>query len=346
MKAVADAPARPTATRWSPSAPSASEIVSALDDMAGVSGVGLDKRTQRPLGPRAAPHRPHRADDGDGRLRPPPVGRRAPVRPHPRRPGADARCPGPVGGRGARALAVDHQRPPARALRRGRELDTAYAIPGKVRLRVNLFVQRGAVAASLPGHPLRGRALRAASASPPWSRPSPTSPRTRAGHRPDRLRASRPPWPRSSTWSTSVARPTSSPSRTRSSSSTSSKQALVNQREVGDDTEGFSLALTQALRQDPDVILVGEMRDLETVSTAISAAETGHLVFATLHTQDSSQTVDRIVDVFPAEQQAQVRTQLATPSRGSSPSSSCSRPTVGRGCRRARSCWPRPPSGR
>mgnify|MGYP000895777086 CR=1 FL=1 len=95
-----------------------------------------------------------------------------------------------------------------------------------------------------------------------------------------------------------------------------SKRALINQREVGDDTDGFNIALTQALRQDPDVVLVGEMRDLETVSTAISAAETGHLVFATLHTQDSGQTVDRIVDVFPAEQQSQVRTQLANTLQG------------------------------
>ena len=90
-----------------------------------------------------------------------------------------------------------------------------------------------------------------------------------------------------------------------------SKVALVNQREVGSDTDGFGQALTSAMRQDPDVILVGEMRDLETISTAITAAETGHLVYATLHTQDAAQTVDRIIDVFPAEQQAQVRIQLA-----------------------------------
>jgi twitching motility protein PilT len=90
-----------------------------------------------------------------------------------------------------------------------------------------------------------------------------------------------------------------------------SKVALVNQREVGSDTEGFGQALTSAMRQDPDVILVGEMRDLETISTAITAAETGHLVYATLHTQDAAQTVDRIIDVFPGEQQSQVRIQLA-----------------------------------
>ncbi len=89
------------------------------------------------------------------------------------------------------------------------------------------------------------------------------------------------------------------------------KVALINQREVGEDTNGFGQALTSAMRQDPDVILVGEMRDLETISTAITAAETGHLVFATLHTQDAAQTVDRIIDVFPGDQQGQVRVQLA-----------------------------------
>jgi twitching motility protein PilT len=86
---------------------------------------------------------------------------------------------------------------------------------------------------------------------------------------------------------------------------------LVNQREVGGDTHGFRVALKQALRQDPDVILVGELRDLETISVALTAAETGHLVFATLHTQSAQDTITRVVDVFPADQQQQVRTQLA-----------------------------------
>ena len=89
------------------------------------------------------------------------------------------------------------------------------------------------------------------------------------------------------------------------------KKAVVNQREVGTDTHGFAQALKHVLRQDPDVILVGEMRDLETISTALTAAETGHLVFATLHTQDAPQSVDRIIDVFPPHQQQQIRIQLA-----------------------------------
>ena len=94
------------------------------------------------------------------------------------------------------------------------------------------------------------------------------------------------------------------------------KSCIVNQREIGADADDFSLALKSALREDPDVILVGEMRDLETMSTALTAAETGHLVFATLHTQSTAQTVDRIIDVFPAEQQRQVRMQLSIALQG------------------------------
>jgi twitching motility protein PilT len=89
------------------------------------------------------------------------------------------------------------------------------------------------------------------------------------------------------------------------------KRSIVNQREVGEDTKSFGDALKHVLRQDPDVILVGELRDLETISAALTAAETGHLVFATLHTQDAPQSVDRIIDVFPAHQQQQIRVQLA-----------------------------------
>ena len=89
------------------------------------------------------------------------------------------------------------------------------------------------------------------------------------------------------------------------------KKSIVNQREVGTDTHGFAQALKHVLRQDPDVILVGELRDLETISAALTAAETGHLVFGTLHTQDAPQSVDRIIDVFTPHQQQQIRVQLA-----------------------------------
>ncbi|TFD05871.1 type IV pilus twitching motility protein PilT [Cryobacterium sp. TMT1-66-1] len=93
-------------------------------------------------------------------------------------------------------------------------------------------------------------------------------------------------------------------------------KSLINQREVGNDTHSFAAALKHVLRQDPDVILIGELRDLETVSVALTAAETGHLVFATLHTQDAAQTIDRIIDVFPPYQQGQVRAQLAATLQG------------------------------
>jgi twitching motility protein PilT len=94
------------------------------------------------------------------------------------------------------------------------------------------------------------------------------------------------------------------------------KQALVNQREVGSTTLSFSAALRSALREDPDIVLVGEMRDLETIKLAITAAETGHLVFGTLHTNSAASTVDRIIDVFPGEDQQQIRVMLAEALKG------------------------------
>ncbi|MBT2501981.1 type IV pilus twitching motility protein PilT [Curtobacterium sp. ISL-83] len=94
------------------------------------------------------------------------------------------------------------------------------------------------------------------------------------------------------------------------------KKALINQREVGADTHSFASALKHVLRQDPDVILIGELRDLETISVALTAAETGHLVFATLHTQSAPGTIDRVIDVFPPHQQGQIRTQLAATLEG------------------------------
>ncbi len=96
----------------------------------------------------------------------------------------------------------------------------------------------------------------------------------------------------------------------------SNKNCMVNQRELGQDTESFGMALRDALREDPDVILVGELRDLETISAAMTAAETGHLVFSTLHTNDVAQTMDRIIDVFPPHQQPEIRTQLANVIQG------------------------------
>lgn len=195
------------------------------------------------------------------------------------------------------------------------ELDTSYAIPGKVRLRVNVFVQRGAVGVALRVIPFE---------VVPFENIG--IPQVVASFAELSRGLVLVTGPTGSGKSTTLAALLDIINQRRAAHILTiedpiefvhtSKRAMVNQREIGDDTVSFSLALTQALRQDPDVILVGEMRDLETVRTAISAAETGHLVFATLHTQDSGQTVDRIVDVFPAEQQAQVRTQLSNTLQG------------------------------
>ena len=108
------------------------------------------------------------------------------------------------------------------------------------------------------------------------------------------------------------------------------KRSLVNQRELGQDTDSFAKSLRHVLRQDPDVILVGELRDIESMATAITAAETGHLVLTTLHTNDAAQTIDRIIDVFPAHQQAQIRLQLANSLQAIFCQTLCKRITGGR----------------
>jgi twitching motility protein PilT len=109
-----------------------------------------------------------------------------------------------------------------------------------------------------------------------------------------------------------------------------SKSCLVNQREVHADTRSFAAALRAALREDPDIVLVGELRDLETTSIAIETAETGHLVFGTLHTNTAISTVDRIIDQFPADRQAQIRAMLAVSLRGVIAQTLCKRVGGGR----------------
>ena len=115
-------------------------------------------------------------------------------------------------------------------------------------------------------------------------------------------------------------------------------RSIINQREIGVDTNSFAQALRSALRQDPDVILVGEMRDFETIQTALLAAETGHLVFSTLHTLDATETINRIIAVFPPHQQKQIRIQLASVLKAvdlAAPDPA--RPTARAACRRSRS---------
>ena len=195
------------------------------------------------------------------------------------------------------------------------QIDLAYSIPGKARFRVNAYFQRAAISAALRLIPHEMPKL-ASLGLPPVLEDFTKRPRgfvLVTG-------------PTGSGKSTSLAAMLDLINETRHEHILSiedpieflhkHKRCIVNQRELGADAQSFALGLKAALRQDPDVILVGEMRDLETISTALTAAETGHLVFATLHTQDTAQTVDRIVDVFPPEQQQQVRVQLSVALQG------------------------------
>ncbi len=195
------------------------------------------------------------------------------------------------------------------------ELDTSYSLPGRGRFRVNVFLQRdavGCVMRAIPYEIVDFDKLGIPPAVKPWA------------YLPRGLVLVT--GPTGSGKSTTLASLIDIVNRERSVHIMTvedpieflhtHKRSLINQREVGEDTHSFASALKHVLRQDPDVILVGEMRDLETISTALTAAETGHLVFATLHTQDAPQSVDRIIDVFPAHQQQQVRVQLAAALQG------------------------------
>jgi twitching motility protein PilT len=196
-----------------------------------------------------------------------------------------------------------------------KQLDLAYSIPGVGRFRINAFFQRGAISAAfrlIPHDILNLDQLEL----PPILEEFTRKPRgfvLVTG-------------PTGSGKSTTLAAMVDLINRTREEHILTIEdpieflhphnKCIVNQREIGTDADDFAVALRAGLRQDPDVILVGEMRDIETISTALTAAETGHLVFATLHTQSTSQTVDRIIDVFPAAQQNQVRMQLSIALQG------------------------------
>jgi twitching motility protein PilT len=195
------------------------------------------------------------------------------------------------------------------------ELDTSHAIPGRGRFRVNVFLQRDSMGAVMRAIPYEIVSLDQLGLPPAVAGlaqlprglvlvtgPTGSGKSTTLAALIDIINTSKP------LHIMTVEDPIEFLHR--------HKTAVVNQREVGEDTYSFASALKHVLRQDPDVILVGEMRDLETISTALTAAETGHLVFATLHTQDAPQSVDRVIDVFPAHQQQQVRVQLASSLQG------------------------------
>jgi twitching motility protein PilT len=196
-----------------------------------------------------------------------------------------------------------------------RQFDFSYSVPGLARFRVNAYFQRTSIGAAFRQIPARIKTLEEL-------------------NMPDRLyELGEQPrglvlvtGPTGSGKSTTLAALVDRINRTRSDHILTiedpieflhhHRSCIVNQREIGEDATSFAEGLRAALRQDPDVILVGEMRDLETISTALTAAETGHLVFATLHTQSAPQTIDRVIDAFPAGQQQQVRVQLAATLQG------------------------------
>jgi twitching motility protein PilT len=191
-----------------------------------------------------------------------------------------------------------------------RQLDLSYGVPGLARFRINVFLQRETLAAVLRVIPDKLKTLEELG-MPEGLKDLTTLPRGLV------LVTG----PTGSGKSTTLAAMIDEINRTRHDHIITiedpiefmhhHKKCIVNQREIGTDASSFASALRAALRQDPDVILLGEMRDLETISTALTAAETGHLVFGTLHTQSASGTIDRMIDVFPGGQQDQIRAQIA-----------------------------------
>ena len=196
-----------------------------------------------------------------------------------------------------------------------KELDLAYSVPGLSRFRVNVYLQRGSWGAALrviPARPLSLDELK----MPPIVKDLALRPRGLC------LVTG----PTGSGKSTTLAAMVNHINENRRAHIVTiedpieflhkDKNCVISQREVGFDTHSFALALKHVLRQDPDVVLIGEMRDLETTSIAISAAETGHMVFATLHTNSAATTVDRVIDIFPPHQQQQIRMQMSVTLEG------------------------------
>jgi twitching motility protein PilT len=198
---------------------------------------------------------------------------------------------------------------------REQELDFAYSVEGVSRYRVNIYTQRGSRSAAFRAIPHHIRSVEDLDLPP-----------SVAGFAALQRGLVLVTGPTGSGKSTTLAALLDHANRTRSAHILTIEdpieylhqhhRCLVNQREVGSDTGSFATALRQALRQDPDIILVGELRDLETTSVALTAAETGHLVLATLHTQSAAQTIDRIIDIFPPHQQQEVRAQLSMTLQG------------------------------
>ncbi len=191
------------------------------------------------------------------------------------------------------------------------ELDLSFGVKDLSRFRANIFMQRGAVAGAFRAIPFKILTFEELGLPSGHARDRRQAARARAGHRAHGLgqvdhpgRHHRQDQPRSGT-------STSSPSRTPSSTCTPTRGASSTSARCRRTPQSFKKALKYILRQDPDVVLIGEMRDLETIEAALTIAETGHLCFATLHTNSAVQTINRIIDVFPSHQQPQVRAQLS-----------------------------------
>lgn len=210
-----------------------------------------------------------------------------------------------------RALAYSLMSPEQRArFEQDREIDFSYGIPNVGRFRINIFYQRGSVGLAIRSIPYRIPKLEELGLPPVLAELT---------KKPKGLILVT--GPTGSGKSTTLASMIDMINETRDCHIVTiedpieyvhtHKKGIVNQREVGSDTHSFVNALRAVLREDPDVILIGEMRDLETIQSAITAAETGHLVFATLHTNNAAQTVERIIDVFPPHQQEQIKLQLS-----------------------------------
>ena len=225
--------------------------------------------------------------------------------------GAQARSRGSRGDGRSRASGALRQR-----FKDALEVDLAYSVPGLGRFRCNVFQQRGTIGMVLRVIPLAIRSIDELGLPPVLQRSRRRRARPGPRHRHDRQRQEHD--------ARGDDRPHQPHARRRNIITIEDpieylhrdNHSIINQREIGADTKSFAAALRSALRQDPDVILVGEMRDMETIETALHAAETGHLVFSTLHTLDATETINRIISVFPPHQQKQIRIQLCQRAQG------------------------------
>ena len=219
------------------------------------------------------------------------------------------------------------------------QVDFAYTLPGVGRFRGNVYRQQRGMRRRVPRHPARAADARGPRAAHLARALRQLPPGDGAVHRPGRLRQVLDAGRAGQHHQRGPARTTSSPSKTRSSTSTPRSSAWSTSARSGATPAPSPRALRAALREDPDIIAIGELRDLETISLALTAAETGHLVLGTLHTNNAIRTINRILGVFPPSQQEQIRTMVSESLRAVVSQRLVTGPTATAGCRRWRSCW-------